>query len=307
TWHPGYVPLQSPHHMIISMTGFGQAVYDNGNAQLSIEVKSLNSKFFDLTLRVPKAFADRELEMRNIISEKLERGKVSVTLEYVRTGDDEIRQSYNVSLFKSYFRELKYLADEVGVSAMETIFNLALASPDVIQVRLRDEVSEEEWQWIRNAFLEVIAKCDTFRVQEGKSLHAMLAGCCSKIRENLKQIAALDPERVARIRERLKTNAASYLTDNGFDANRLEQEILYYIEKLDINEEKVRLKTHLDYFMETLDSPQSSGRKLTFISQEIGREINTIGSKANDAAIQKHVVVMKEELEKIKEQLNNVL
>lgn len=168
--------------MIKSMTGFGQAVYDNGNAQLSIEVKSLNSKFFDLTLRVPKAFADRELEMRNIISEKLERGKVSVTLEYVRTGDDEIRQSYNVSLFKSYFRELKYLADEVGVSAMETIFNLALASPDVIQVRLRDEVSEEEWQWIRNAFLEVIAKCDTFRVQEGKSLHTMLAGCCSKIR-----------------------------------------------------------------------------------------------------------------------------
>lgn len=190
---------------------------------------------------------------------------------------------------------------------MDTIFSLALASPDVVQVRLRDEVSEEEWQWVRKAFLEVIDKCDSFRVQEGKSLHNMLAECCAKIRENLKQIEALDPERVARIRERLKTNAASYLVDNGFDANRLEQEILYYIEKLDINEEKVRLKTHLDYFMETLDAPQSSGKKLAFISQEIGREINTIGSKANDAAIQKHVVVMKEELEKIKEQLNNVL
>jgi uncharacterized protein (TIGR00255 family) len=293
--------------MIKSMTGFGQAVYDNGSAQLSIEVKSLNSKFFDLTLRVPKAFADRELELRNIISEKLERGKVSVTLEYVRTGDDEIRQSYNSALFKSYFRELKNLADDVGISANETIFGLALASPDVIQARLRDEVSEEEWQWVRNAFLEVIAKCDSFRIQEGKSLHDMLAECCAKIRDNLSQIEALDPERVARIRERLKTNAVSYLTDNGFDPNRLEQEILYYIEKLDINEEKVRLKTHLDYFLETLDSPQSSGKKLAFISQEIGREINTIGSKANDAAIQKHVVVMKEELEKIKEQLNNAL
>lgn len=293
--------------MIKSMTGFGQAVYENGSAQLSIEVKSLNSKFFDLALRVPKAFADRELELRNIISEKLERGKVSVTMEFVRTGDNEIRQSYNGALFKSYFRELKNLADDVGVSAMETIFSLALASPDVIQVRLRDEVTDAEWQWVRSAFLEVIAKCDAFRVQEGKSLHNMLADCCDKIRKNLIQIESLDPERVARIRERLKTNAASYLVDNGFDANRLEQEILYYIEKLDINEEKVRLKTHLDYFIETLDAPQSSGKKLNFISQEIGREINTIGSKANDAAIQKHVVVMKEELEKIKEQLNNVL
>lgn len=293
--------------MIKSMTGFGQAVYENGSAQLSIEVKSLNSKFFDLALRVPKAFADRELELRNIISEKLERGKVSVTMEFVRTGDNEIRQSYNGALFKSYFRELKNLADDVGVSAMETIFSLALASPDVIQVRLRDEVTDAEWQWVRSAFLEVIAKCDAFRIQEGKSLHNMLADCCDKIRKNLIQIESLDPERVARIRERLKTNAASYLVDNGFDANRLEQEILYYIEKLDINEEKVRLKTHLDYFIETLDAPQSSGKKLNFISQEIGREINTIGSKANDAAIQKHVVVMKEELEKIKEQLNNVL
>lgn len=293
--------------MIKSMTGFGQAVYDNDSAQLSIEVKSLNSKFFDLTLRVPKAFADRELELRNIISEKLERGKVSVNMEFVRTGDDEVRQSYNSSLFKSYFRELRSLADDVGVSAMDTIFGLALASPDVIQLRLRDEVSEGEWQWIRNAFLEVIAKCDAFRVQEGKSLYTMLVGCCTKIHESLTQIETLDPARVARIRERLRGNTASYLTDNGFDANRLEQEILYYIEKLDINEEKVRLKTHLDYFTETLDAPQSSGKKLSFISQEIGREINTIGSKANDAAIQKHVVGMKEELEKIKEQLNNVL
>lgn len=289
------------------MTGFGQAVYENGSAQLSIEIKSLNSKFFDLALRVPKAFADREIELRNLLSEKLERGKVSVVVEFVRTGDDEIRQSYNSALFKSYFRELRSLADDVGVSAMDTIFGLALASPDVIQVRLRDEVTEEEWQWVRKAFLEVIAKCDSFRVQEGKSLHGMLMGCCAKIRENLTQIETLDPERVARIRERLKTNASAYLTENGFDPNRLEQEILYYIEKLDINEEKVRLKTHLDYFTETLDAPQSSGKKLSFISQEIGREINTIGSKANDAAIQKHVVGMKEELEKIKEQLNNVL
>lgn len=290
-----------------SMTGFGQAIYDNGQAQLSIEIKSLNSKFLDLSLRLPKAFSDKELELRNMLNEKLERGKVSVNIEYVRTGDDEIRQTYNKALFKGYFMELKKLAEEVGVPVAGNIFELALASPEVIQSKLRDEVSEEDWQWVKRALHEAIGKCDAFRVQEGKVLQSMLSVCCGKILAGLTEVDALDPARVTRIHERLKGNAVSFLGESGYDANRLEQEIIYYIEKLDINEEKVRLKAHLDYFEDTLKSSHSNGKKLSFISQEIGREINTIGSKANDAAIQKHVVSMKEELEKIKEQLNNVL
>lgn len=290
-----------------SMTGFGQAISDNGRAQLSIEIKSLNSKFLDLNLRLPKAFSDKELELRNILNEKLERGKVSVNIEYVRIGDDEIRQTYNAALFKSYYMELQKLADEVGVTVPGNIFDLALASPDVIQSKLRDEVSEEDWQWVKKALYGAIGKCEAFRLQEGKVLKSMLSECSKKILAGLGEVEVLDPVRVARIRERLKGNAVSFLAEGDYDANRLEQEIIYYIEKLDINEEKVRLKAHLDYFEDTLNSAQSNGKKLSFISQEIGREINTIGSKANDAAIQKHVVVMKEELEKIKEQLNNVL
>ena len=293
--------------MMKSMTGFGQAIHDNGQAQLSIEIKSLNSKFLDLSLRLPKAFSDKELELRNLLNEKLERGKVSVNIEYARTGDDEVRQTYNAALFKSYFAELKKLADEVDVTVPGNIFELALASPDVVQSRLRDEVSEEDWQWVKKALHEAISKCEAFRLQEGKVLQSMLSACCKKIMAGLVEVDALDPVRVARIRERLKGNAVAFLAESGYDANRLEQEIIYYIEKLDINEEKVRLKAHLDYFEDTLNDPQSNGKKLSFISQEIGREINTIGSKANDAAIQKHVVGMKEELEKIKEQLNNVL
>lgn len=293
--------------MMKSMTGFGQAIYDNGQAQLSIEIKSLNSKFLDLSLRLPKAFSDKELEVRNILNEKLERGKVTVNIEYARTGDDEVKQTYNTALFKSYFTELQKLADEVGVTVPGNIFELALASPDVVQSRLRDEVSEEVWQWVKKALHEAISRCDAFRLQEGKVLQSMLSECCKKILAGLSKVEELDPVRVERIRERLKGNAASFLGEGDYDTNRLEQEIIYYIEKLDINEEKVRLKAHLNYFEDTLNASQSNGKKLSFISQEIGREINTIGSKANDAAIQKHVVGMKEELEKIKEQLNNVL
>lgn len=295
------------HPMIKSMTGFGQAIVDNGRAQLSIEIKSLNSKFLDVNLRLPRAFSDKELELRNIVNEKLERGKVSVAIEYVRTGDDEIKQSYNMALFKGYFAQLKDLSNAVGVDVDGNIFELALASPEVVQSRLKDEVSEDEWEWVKGALHEAIARCVDFRVQEGEVLQSMLSGCCERISSGLSSVEALDPGRVARIRERLKGNAVSFLGESGYDANRLEQEIIYYIEKLDINEEKVRLKAHLDYFADTLKAPQSNGKKLSFISQEIGREINTIGSKANDAAIQKHVVGMKEELEKIKEQLNNVL
>lgn len=288
------------------MTGFGQSSIDDGQSQLYIEAKSLNSKFLDLNLRLPKMFSNKEMEVRNLISEILERGKVSVSIEYERIADGQIRQTYNETLFAAYYKELKRLADAVHASH-DNLFQLALNSPDVIHSSLEDEVNEELWQKVRQMLSEVLKKCDRFRIDEGKVLEKMLRECCKSIEENLERVKDLDSKRVDRIRDRLRNNVTSFFGDEGFDENRLEQEIIFYVEKLDINEEKVRLKSHLDYFLHALSEPQSNGKKLGFITQEIGREINTIGSKSNDADMQKHVVIMKEELEKIKEQLNNVL
>jgi uncharacterized protein (TIGR00255 family) len=292
--------------MIKSMTGFGQASADDGQSKIYVEVKSLNSKFLDLNLRLPKIFSDKELEVRNIISEKLERGKVSVSIEYEKLSDGTIKQSYNEVLFVAYYAELKKLADRV-YAPYESLFELALNSPDVIQGNIKEEVGEELWTKVKALVLEAVKQCEDFRLDEGKVLGSMLGNCCKVIEDSLDKVKELDPRRVTRIRERLKNNVVSFFGEEGFDTNRLEQEIIFYVEKLDINEEKVRLKSHIDYFMQALREPQSNGKKLGFIAQEIGREINTIGSKSNDAEIQKHVVVMKEELEKIKEQLNNIV
>lgn len=288
------------------MTGFGHAAHEDSQVQITAEVKTLNSKFLDLNLRLPKIFADREMEVRNLISEKLERGKVSLTVEYQPFADKEIKQSYNESLFKAYYTELKKLADLVGAPS-HNLFDLALNSPDVIQSRIGSDANDEAWTKARKSIIDAIAKCEEFRRMEGKVLEKMLIECIDVIAEELKKIEVLDPKRVARIRERIKGNIEAFLGDEGYDKNRLEQEIIFYIEKLDINEEKVRLRSHLEYFTTVLKDASSNGKKLGFISQEIGREINTIGSKANDADIQKHVVRMKDELEKIKEQLNNIL
>ena len=288
------------------MTGFGQASADDGQSKIYVEIKCLNSKFLDLNLRLPKLFSDREAEIRIMVSEKLERGKVALSIEYEKTAGAAIRQTYNESLFQAYYAELKKLADRV-YAPYESLFELALNSPDVIQNSLREEAGDEAWNRVKTLLQEALAKCDVFRIDEGKVLDSMLATCCEVIEERLEKVKGLDPKRVERIRERLRNNVASFFGEEGFDTNRLEQEIIFYVEKLDINEEKVRLKSHLDYFMDALRAPQSNGKKLGFIAQEIGREINTIGSKSNDAEIQKHVVVMKEELEKIKEQLNNVV
>jgi len=293
--------------MIKSMTGFGQCINDNGQVLMSAEVKSLNSKFLDLTLRLPKMFSDKEIEVRNLVSEKLERGKVTLSVDYLPYADKEIRQTYNESLFLAYFQELNKLAGKVGVVSNERIFEIALNSPDVIQGKITETVDSEEWTKLRKCIEEALKKCDDFRKTEGSALEKMLKGCVDVISRELSEIEKLDPKRIQRIRDRIKGNIQAVFGEEGYDLNRLEQEIVFYIEKLDINEEKVRLRSHLDYFLQVISENQNNGKKLGFISQEIGREINTIGSKANDADIQKHVVIMKEELEKIKEQLNNVL
>lgn len=292
--------------MIKSMTGFGQAQHDDGSLRIAVEVKSLNSKFLDLGLKFPKQFSEKELELRNLISDKLERGKISVSIEWQRYGQEEIKHVYNEKLFLTYLENLKKL--EVSSKTLaNNIFELALNSPDVIQTRLETENVEEDWSKIASVLNKAIDQCDLFRKTEGKALSQKLKEYCQTINDSLEKVVELDPKRVEKIRERIKGNIANFLGEEGYDKNRLEQEIIFYIEKLDIHEERVRLKTHLDYFLKILDENQSNGKKLGFLSQEIGREINTIGSKANDAEIQKHVVAMKEELEKIKEQLNNVL
>jgi uncharacterized protein (TIGR00255 family) len=291
--------------MIKSMTGYGNVSHDDGRVQVQAELKSLNSKFLDLGLRLPKPFSDKELEIRNLVNEKLERGKVSLSVEFQRVGEPEIRQTYNETLFIQYYTQLKKLADR-AMASYENLFQLALASPDVIQSKFTEGASEEDWQIVRKAIEEALAKCDTFRVAEGKVMEKFFMQYCDSIRISLGHIEALDPKRIEKIRDKLKENIKT-LFGEGYDINRLEQEIIYYAEKFDMHEERVRLKAHIDYFMQVLAEPQSGGKKLGFIAQEMGREINTIGSKANDADIQRYVVAMKEELEKIKEQLNNVL
>lgn len=292
--------------MIKSMTGFGQVQRDDGQLQISVEIKSLNSKFLDLGLRLPRMFSDKELEVRNLINEKLERGKISVSIEWQRYGQQEVKQTYNEALFVAYYTQLKKLADKV-VGPYDSLFEIALNSPDVIQNAGNEKNSEDDWNAVKQGILIAINQCEEFRVAEGKALEVKLKEYISSIQAELKKVEELDPKRVARVREKLKGNVVAFFGEEGYDMNRLEQEIIFYIEKLDIHEERVRLRTHLEYFLKILGEQQSGGKKLAFISQEIGREINTIGSKANDAEIQKHVVMMKEELEKIKEQLNNVL
>lgn len=287
------------------MTGFGQAaaVVEDGSVQ--VEVKSLNSKFLDLGLRLPSGFSEKELEVRAMIQEKLERGKISISVEYRRNTPEQVPQRYNEALFIAHYGELKKLADRV-MASYDTIFEMALRSPDVA-LDQDIKASPATLEKFMQALTAAIDHCTKFRQDEGATLSRKLTGYIGIIESGLVKVERLDPARVEKIRSRIKGNVSGFFGEEGFDRNRLEQEILFYIEKLDIHEERVRLRTHLAYFLEAISESQSNGKKLGFIAQEIGREINTIGSKANDAEMQREVVMMKEELEKIKEQLNNVL
>ncbi len=288
------------------MTGFGQATGNLADANIVVEVKSLNSKFLDLTLRLPKKFSEKESEVRTMIADHLERGKVSVSIDCQQKNGSEASQRYDETLFTSNYAELKKLADKV-MAGYEDLFQLALDAPGVKQVTTLEIVNPAEWEKASALLKEAIDSCNKFRVTEGSALEGKLVEYISNIQKGLEHVEKLDAGRIEKIRSKLKGSITSFFGAEGFDANRLEQEIIFYIEKLDIHEERVRLKTHLDYFLNVMKDKNSNGKKLSFIAQEIGREVNTIGSKANDAAIQKYVVEMKDELEKIKEQLNNVV
>jgi uncharacterized protein (TIGR00255 family) len=292
--------------MIKSMTGFGLVNSSSLGKELTIEVKSLNSKFLDLNLRLPKKFSEKENEIRNLISAKLERGKISVAIEYQSTNQNDKVKKYDESLFAANYEELKRLAGKVN-AVENNLFQLALNATEATQNGSTELLDPAEWEMVNQALVKTLDACDSFRVEEGKSLEHKLELYIQTIADALVEVEKLDPLRIERVRKKIKDGITDFFGNEGFDPNRLEQEIIFYIEKLDIHEERVRLKTHLNYFLTLLKEKQSNGKKLGFLAQEIGREINTIGSKANDASIQKFVVDMKEELEKIKEQLNNVL
>ena len=285
------------------MTGFGQALGVVAEGAIHVEVKSLNSKFLDLNLKLPSVFSEKEIEIRNMIQEQLERGKISATITFDKHLGSNATARYHEARFITHYQELKKLADRV-MAPYDNLFELALRSPEV---SLEEEkASPDVHEKMLEALVMAIKHCNDFRQNEGQVLAEKLGGYLDQIENGLNAIESLDPGRVEKIRKRLLEQVTEFFGEEGFDKNRLEQELLFYIEKLDIHEERVRLRAHLTYFRETMKGA-SGGKKLGFIAQEIGREINTIGSKANDAPIQREVVSMKEELEKIKEQLNNVL
>lgn len=292
--------------MIKSMTGYGIASLENNVLSISVEVKSLNSKFLDTMVKLPKVFFDREIEVKNMVSEKLERGKIAVSINYGRKDDEVARITFNKKLLKSYYKELMEIANDLGAPKDE-ILKIVLQYPEVIQTEEPKDKLQDDWKKIGEIILEAVNKCEEFRTTEGSTLKKKLVVYVDRIETYLAKVDKKDPSRVEAMKERLQRHLSELENSEKFDPNRFEQEMLYYLEKLDISEEKVRLKSHLDYFLEILNEDASQGKKLAFLSQEMGREINTMGSKANDADIQKLVVGMKDELEKIKEQLQNVL
>jgi uncharacterized protein (TIGR00255 family) len=289
-----------------SMTGYGQARFEDDNYSINVEIKTLNSKFLDVGIRIPKAFNDKEIIVRNLISEHLERGKVSMIIEFTNKKDDTAKVNINEKLFRAYYDKLKALSDGVEAKS-EDLFRMAVQFPEVIETIDDDSNRENEWEIILPVINKALDNCNDFREMEGAVLTENLKLYIKSIESNLEEIIKLDPLRVERIRARLNDNLREFVSREEIDVNRLEQELIFYIEKLDISEEKVRLTSHLDYFSEILNSENSMGKKMNFMAQEIGREINTIGSKSNDAVMQKLVVNMKEELEKIKEQILNLL
>lgn len=293
--------------MIKSMTGFGNAGFENEKVMIHVEVKSLNSKFLDLSIRSPRQFSDKEHEIRNLVQGVLDRGKVSVSIEFLSKSSKELPVSINEELFETFYGKFKAMAQSVGDNSQD-IFKLALQAPNVINnLTTEDKDEAQEWEQVKMVLADALKNCDDFRKDEGGSLQEKLQGNLENIALNLTHIINEEGQRKEKIKQKIRNHFNEWLDENSFDANRFEQELIYYFEKLDITEELVRLDTHLKYFSKIMLEEKNQGKKLGFISQEIGREINTIGSKANDAGIQKYVILMKDELEKIKEQSMNVL
>jgi len=287
------------------MTGYGKAIAETPQKKITIEIKSLNSKQLDLNTKLPWLYKEKEPEIRNLISQKLDRGKIELAI-FFDILDGEVATVINKSAVRNYYNQFKEIASDLKIDLDDQVFSAIMKLPDTLKTG-KPELPETEWAQVINKITESISMLDLYRIEEGKSIMTDFQKCIGKIMSLLDSVETFEAGRITRIREKLLTILADNPGTENLDKNRFEQELIFYLEKYDINEEKVRLKTHCEYFLETTKTPSPNGKILNFITQEIGREINTIGSKANDASIQKLVVMMKDELEKIKEQTLNVL
>ncbi|MCX6218140.1 YicC/YloC family endoribonuclease [Spirosoma sp.] len=295
--------------MLKSMTGFGNATVEAGGLSVTAEVKTLNSKFLDIYCRMPRQFSDKEIELRALLTHQLERGKVELSLNLARTNAVRPGVTINRPLVAAYVADLKETANTMLMSISDgDVLQLALQQPNAYLTESADHTADvSDWETVLAAVQEAIRRCDGFRKQDGAVLEGKFQEYIQVITDRLADIEEQDVKRMPAVRDRMRNSVRELLESESFDHNRFEQELVYYVEKFDISEEKVRLKNHLSYFLEVLATEEANGKKLNFISQEIGREINTIGSKANDSSIQRFVVQMKDELEKIKEQTMNVI
>ncbi len=287
------------------MTGFGRAVVETCGKCVTVEIRTLNSKQLDLNTRIPLLFKNYENDIRSILSKELERAKADFTIT-VENRSVSSSVTINKELAKSYYQTLKEISTELGNPVESDIFLYVMRMPDVVSTP-QEEVSDELWEAVRAAILDACRQLNEFRISEGKVLEQDFVKRITLIRNMIDEVTPFEEHRIVKIREKFETSLKDLATKVQYDPNRLEQEIFFYLEKLDITEEKVRLRKHCDYFIETLEENQSNGKKLGFIVQECGREINTLGSKSNDFDIQQIVVRMKDELEKLKEQLANIL
>ncbi|TRX65700.1 YicC/YloC family endoribonuclease [Carboxylicivirga sp. M1479] len=290
--------------MIQSMTGYGKAVCELPNKKISIEIKSLNSKQLDLNTRFPNLYREKEIAVRSLVGKKLSRGKIDLSF-YVESATSDKITKINKQVISNYYNQLREIADNLNVGETDFLKTI-MPLPDTVKIELA-ELDESEWKSIEVTLKEAIADIIDFRTREGQALEVDIIQRIKLIGELLKEVPNYESQRIEKIKTRIRENLEELGQSNKVDENRFEQEIIFYLEKLDVTEEKVRLSNHLEYFMETIENNDVVGKKLGFITQEIGREINTLGSKANDAELQKVVIRMKDELEKIKEQILNVL
>lgn len=290
--------------MIQSMTGFGKATAEFGEKKIAIEIKSLNSKQLDLNVRIPGIYREKEMEIRSSLLQKLERGKVDLSIFIENIGKSSATQ-INQPVFEGYYTQIKEIAGKLNIELPADWFSVLLRLPDATKTEI-SELDENEWKLVSQTLNKAVDSLIEFRKQEGRMLQSLFESKVGNIHNLLTEIALYEGERIEKIKEKIQ-EAMQKNEINSFDNNRFEQELIYYIEKLDVNEEKSRLQNHLDYFLQTLKDGKGQGKKLGFIAQEIGREINTLGSKSNHAAMQQLVVRMKDELEQIREQVLNVL
>jgi len=288
-----------------SMTGFGKAEFEVNNKKFTIEIKSLNSKQIDINTRTPALYREKDIIIRKILSEKLVRGKVDFNI-YVENLGDESNSKINEPILKSYFQHLRKISKELNLEVDHTTLQASMRLPDVVKTEY-ETLDNTEWDIIYSNIQKALVEIDEFRIQEGDALFTDISGNVESIQKLLAELEPFEEQRIESVRTRLIENLDKVKLNGTIDQNRFEQELIFYLEKLDINEEKVRLTNHCKYFLETIVQPIPTGKKLGFISQELGREINTIGSKANETNIQRIVVQMKDHLERIKEQLLNVL